>query len=585
MKRAIIILVILAVVGGGAGAYYMSHNGQQVSAQTAVISRGDIVDAVASTGTLQPVISVTVGSQVSANIAWLGADFNSIVKKGQVIAKLDPTLFESQVAQAKAQLEQSKASLENGKAQLVRDQASAKYQKLTYQRDLDLRKQQLISQDQLDQQKAASDQADAALELDKAQIQQQTANIQQATAQLNTSQTNLDHTVITSPIDGIVTQRSVDVGQTVQASMTAPQLFVIAEDLTRMQVSANIDESDVGRVTPGQDVTFRVDAFPGVDFHGTVAQIRLNPTVVNNVTTYATMISVPNNDLRLKPGMTTNLKIQVSQRSDVLRVPNTAIRFRPSVDVFAALNQAVPPEALGGGRGRRGGAGGGANATGRADNSGSTTPRNTPSSSVGASASAQEATRPNGGGATGGRGRGFGNDPDRQARFMERFKSMSKDEQQQFIERMKGRGQDTSAFEAVMTGKPAAKSANAKTSSGKAGAGSFVYTPRYGDPQNSEEIQELFKPLPPAASQGRVWLFVDKQLKPVNVRLGISDGTYTELVTGDVQDGTEVVTGMTGVGSTRAGAAAAGNPLLGQQQRGGGPGGFGGGFGGGGRGR
>src|SRR5215831_13742546 len=358
MKRAIIVLVIVAAVGGGAAAYYLSHNGQQVSAQTTAITRGDIVDAVASTGTLQPVISVTVGSQVSANIAWLGADFNSIVKKGQVIAKLDPTLFESQVAQAKAQLEQTKASLENAKAQQLRDQANANYQRLTYQRDLDLRKQQLISQDQLDQAKAAADQASAALELDKAQIQQQTANIQQATAQLNTSQTNLEHTIIESPIDGIVTQRTVDVGQTVQASMTAPQLFVIAEDLTKMQVSANLDESDVGRVRPGQDVLFRVDAYPGEEFHGTVAQIRLNPIIVNNVTTYATMISVPNNDLRLKPGMTPNLKIQVSRRSDALRVPNAAIRFRPSVDTFAALNQPVPPEAQGGGRGRRGGPGG-----------------------------------------------------------------------------------------------------------------------------------------------------------------------------------------------------------------------------------
>ena len=138
--------------------------------------------------------------------------------------------------------------------------------------------------------------------------------------------------------------------------MTAPQLFVIAEDLTQMQVSANIDESDVGRVTPGKDVTFRVDAFPGVDFHGTVAQIRLNPTVVNNVTTYATIVNVPNQDLRLKPGMTTNLKIQVTKRTDVLRVPNTALRFRPSLDAFAALNQPVPAEAqAGGGRGRRNG--------------------------------------------------------------------------------------------------------------------------------------------------------------------------------------------------------------------------------------
>ena len=459
MKRAIIILVIVAVVGVGAGAYYMSHNGQQVSAQVAPISRGDIVDAVASTGTLQPVISVTVGSQVSANIAWLGADFNSIVKKGQVIAKLDPTLFESQVAQAKAQLEQTKAALENAKAGQQRDQANVTYLKLTYQRDLDLRKQNLIPQDTLDQGKAAADQGAAGLELDKAQIQQQTANIQQATAQLNTAQTNLEHTIITSPIDGIVTQRSVDVGQTVQASTTAPQLFVIAEDLTRMQVSANIDESDVGRITPGQDVTFRVDAFPGVDFHGTVAQIRLNPAVVNNVTTYATIVSVPNNDLRLKPGMTTNLKIQVSLRSDVLRVPNTAIRFRPSLDVFAALNQPVPPEAAGGGRGRRSGPTGAvaANGTARSDDSGNSTPRNAPPASAGASASAQEAVRPNGGGggfAGGGAGRGrsgFGSDPDRQARFLERFTSMSKDEQQQFIERMKSRGQDTSAFEAVMT--------------------------------------------------------------------------------------------------------------------------------------
>jgi len=587
MKRAIIVLVLIAVVGAGAGAYYISHNGQQISVQTAMISRGDIVDAVASTGTLQPVISVTVGSQVSGNISWLGADFNSIVKKNQVIAKLDPTLFESQVAQAKAQLSQSKASLEQAKAQLVKDTANAGYLKVTYERNQDLRKQSLISQDQLDQSKAAADQGAAGLELDKSNIQQATANIEQATAQLNTSQTNLEHSIITSPIDGIVTQRSVDVGQTVQASMTAPQLFVIAEDLTQMQVSANIDESDVGRVTPGQDVTFRVDAFPGVDFHGTVAQIRLNPTVVNNVTTYATMISVPNNDLRLKPGMTTNLKIQVSRRPEALRIPNAAIRFRPSIDTFAALNQPVPPEALGGGRGRRGGAGGqgGARADASTAPSGSgTSPaaRQTPES-----ASAQTGTQANGGGfGRGGGGGGFANDPQRQARLMDRFKSMSPDEQKQFIARMKDRGADTSAFEQLIAGKPGAKSSTKKAASESAG---FVYRPRYGEAQTGEEIQELFKPLPATQSPGRVWMFVDHQLKPINLRLGITDGTFTELVNGDLQEGTELVTGVTGVGPSRAAAAATGNPLLGQQQqRGGGPGGFPGGFGGaggGGRGR
>src|SRR5580704_2960015 len=358
MKRALIVLFIIAAIGAGAGWYYMTHSGPQIAVATVPITRADVIDAVASTGTLQPVISVTVGSQVSGNIAWLGADFNSIVKKNQIIAKLDPTLFAAAVAQAKAQVAQSEANHSNTKAQLIKDQANLAYQTVTYKRDIELGKRNLITADQQDQAKAVVDQATASIELDKAAIEQSEAAVSQAKAQLNQSQTNLEHSIITSPIDGIVTQRSVDIGQTVQASMTAPTLFVIAEDLTQMQVSANIDESDVGRITPGQDVTFRVDAFAGVDFHGTVAQIRLNPTVVNNVTTYATMLNVPNQDLRLKPGMTANLKIQVTKRSDVLRIPNTALRFRPSLDAFAALNEPVPPEALGGGRGRRGGQGG-----------------------------------------------------------------------------------------------------------------------------------------------------------------------------------------------------------------------------------
>jgi HlyD family secretion protein len=584
MKRALVVVLVLAIVGGGAGWYYVQHNSQPVSVTTAPITRGDVIDAVASTGTLQPVISVTVGSQVSGNIAWLGADFNSIVRKNQVIAKLDPTLFDSQVAQAKAQVSQSQANLENAKAQLNRDQANVTYLKLTYERQVDLRKQSLISQDQLDQAKAAADQAAAVVELSKSSIQQAQASVEQAKAQLNTAQTNLEHSIITSPIDGIVTQRSVDVGQTVQASMTAPQLFVIAEDLTQMQVSANIDESDVGRVTPGQDVTFRVDAFPGVDFHGTVAQIRLNPTVVNNVTTYATIVSVPNKDLRLKPGMTTNLTIQVTRRSDVLRVPNTALRFRPSVDVFAALNQQVPPEALGGGgRGRRNGQGGqggpsqfgaGGGGAARGDNGAKATDDAPP-------ASAQRGPgAPNGAPAAGG-GRGgsdTGDNPERRARMMERFKSLSPDEQKQFIARMKDRGMDTSEFELLVAGKKAAgaaKSSAAKKDT-KAG-GTFVFQPRYGEAQSGETIESLFKPMPTSQSSGRVWVFADRQLKPKNVRLGTTDGTYTELVGGDLTDGSEVVTGVSGLTSARA-AANAGNPLLGQQQqRGGGPGGFGGG--------
>jgi HlyD family secretion protein len=603
MKRAIIVVLIIVAVGAGAGAYYMTHNSPAISVATASITRADVIDAVASTGTLQPVISVTVGSQVSGNIAWLGADFNSLVKKNQVIAKLDPTLFESQVAQAKAQVAQAQANLENAKAQLTKEQATVVYLKLTYDRSLDLSKKTLISQDQLDSAKAAYDQGAASLDLDKASIQQATASVEQAKAQLNTAQTNLEHSIISSPIDGIVTQRSVDVGQTVQASMTAPQLFVIAEDLTQMQVSANIDESDVGRVTPGQDVSFRVDAFPGIDFHGTVAQIRLNPAVVNNVTTYATIVSVPNKDLRLKPGMTTNLKLQVAKRTDVLRVPNTALRFRPSLDAFAALNQPVPPEAQSVGRGgRRGGPGGlgaGRNDTAvsppAAGPSASAQPgqRQTPSKPLGGSSGPSNsggrafggggAGGPAGPGLPGGRGGfGGGDNADRQARMMERFKALSPDEQQQFVVRMKDRGQDTTAFEKLLSGKGGAK----KSAAGAPETG-FVFQPRYGAAQSGETIDSLFKPLPTQQTQGRVWLFVDRQLKPVALRRGITDGTFTELVSGDLKEGTDVVTGITGVGSTRTNAAqAAGKPLLGQPQRGGGgPGGFGGGGGGGGRGR
>ena len=545
MKKAIAVLLLVAVAGGGAYAYYIKHNQTEVNVVTASVQSGDVVDAIASTGTLQAVISVTVGSQVSANIIWLGADFNSLVKKSQVIAKLDPTLFEAQVAQ-------STASLGNAKAQLGKDQVTMAYNKLTYQRDQDLRARGIITQDQLDAAKTAADQITAQVEVDKSQIEQ-------ATAQLNMAKTNLDHTIITSPIDGIVTQRSVDVGQTVQASMTAPQLFVIAEDLTKMQVQANIDESDVGRLHPGQDVTFRVDAYPGEDFHGTVGQIRLNPIVVNNVTTYATMVQVPNNDYRLKPGMTANLKVQVAKKSDVLRVPNAAIRFRPSPDVFAALNQPVPPEAQPG----RGGRGGGNRNAGNGPAGAGAAPAAASQSGAGPSPSGNggPSTGSGQGGRFGGGGGMRGGDP---AARMERFKSMSSDQQKQMVARMKDRGEDTTAWEKLMgeSGKP---------KPGSAQATEFVYKPRYGDPESAAQIDTLFSPPPERESSARVWLYVDHQLKPVNVRVGITDGTFSELRSGGLQEGMEVVTGVTGLGSTRATApGGSGNPLM--PQRGGPPG-------------
>src|SRR5262249_27730948 len=286
---------------------------------------------------------------------------------------------------------------------------------------------------------------------------------------------------------------------------------------------------------------------------GTVSQIRLQPVVVQNVTTYGTVIDVPNNQLKLKPGMTANVKVEISKRTDVLRVPNAALRFRPTNDVFASLNQEVPPEVQGGNRGGRGGrsAAQAAPAAASQGASGSSTPAPL------ASASGQNAE-----GRQGGEGRrGF--DP---ARMTERLKTMSPDEQQQFVARMKDRGQDTTAVEQVM--KEAMQRSDAKS-------GISALKPKYGTAASPQTIDALFAPLPSVETRGRAWLFMNHELKPVNLRLGISDGTNTELLGGELQQNMEVVTGVTGLGSTRTqpGQGSSGNPLM---PGGRGPSGFGG---------
>ena len=534
MKRAITVLAIIGVIGAGAGAYYIKNKNTDITVNTSPVTRGEIIDTVGATGTLQAVTTVQVGSQVSGNISWLGADFNSIVHKGQVIARLDPALFQAAVEQARANLAKSKADVEHNQVALVDAQQK-------YTRAKELAAKSLLPQSDLDAAKIAVDSAQAMLLSSQATVAQSQANLNQA-------QVSLDHTVITAPIDGIVIQRSVDVGQTVAASMQAPTLFVIAADLTKMQVNANIDEADVGRIRPDQAVTFHVDAYPTEDFQGTVAQIRLQPVVVQNVTTYGTIINVPNNDLKLKPGMTANLKVQIARRSDVLRVANAALRFRPTADVFAALNQPVPPEMQNaGGRSRNAGEGGrGQNAAGSGTNTGGR--------GLGATAGSQQ------------RGSTDGGDADRRAQMMDRFKSMSADEQQQFLGRMKSRGQDVSAFQSLM--KPAEKP--------KPAAKTPATAPKRGAPQSAETIDALFAPLPPVESRGRAWLYMNKQLKPVNLRLGITDGTNTELLSDELQPGMELVTGVV-LGSARTTTTGSGNPLM--PGRSGGPGGFGGGQG------
>jgi HlyD family secretion protein len=289
--------------------------------QTAEVTRGPITQAVTATGTLNPVVTVQVGSQVSGNIAKLFADFNSQVKAGQVVAQIDPAIFQATVTQAEGDLASAKAALELAKVTATRTQ--------------ELFARKTSSQADVDQAMATLHQAEA--------------NVKIKQGALDKAKADLDHCTITSPIDGVVISRSVDVGQTVAASLQAPVIFAIANDLTKMQIDANVAEADVGVVTIDQNVDFTVDAFLMQIFHGKVVQVRNAPITVQNVVTYDTVIGVSNPELKLKPGMTANVSIIIAHRDDVLQIKNAALRYRPPDATPVETKQSMP------GRGARGG--------------------------------------------------------------------------------------------------------------------------------------------------------------------------------------------------------------------------------------
>jgi len=415
------------LLGGGfmaaimlAGFYFWNNESSTPQYMTARIERGNLRNTVTATGTLQAVTTVQVGSQASGTISALYADFNSVVKKGQVVAQLDPSTAQAQVNQARANLEQARASLANARAAVVNSRAGvsdaqarslaarstvqnnqagvsgaeANVAVLKAQQDdaMSLLKQQesllkagviaqrdydvavtayktaearynqavaQLKQAKLTEQSASSagiaqsqagvEQAQAQVAQSQAQVQQAAAQVQQAQAALSVAEVNLSHTTITSPIDGVVVSRDVNVGQTVAASLSAPTLFTIANDLTQMQVIANIDQADIGLVEQAKSVRFSVDAFPGKDFEGKIEQMRLNPVNVQNVVTYNVVIDVNNPEQTLKPGMTANLTITIDERNNVLKVPNSALRFTPQ----DANTQRTGATGQGQGQGRR----------------------------------------------------------------------------------------------------------------------------------------------------------------------------------------------------------------------------------------
>ena len=317
MKRKVFLLIfaILLLAGTGYGFWRWGNGPKDVPYVTMPVQRANITQVVSSTGTLQAVVTVVVGSQVSGTIEKLFADFNTKVRAGQVVAQLNQDKF-------KAAVDQARANVLAAQSNLAKAEVSVADARRTLERNRELRKRELMAQSELDAAQTAYDAAVAQVEVNKAQTAQ-------AQAALNQSLVDLNNTVIRSPVDGIVISRNVDVGQTVAASLTAPTLFTIANDLSKMEVHTNVDEADVGNVTEKQEVNFTVDAFPARRFRGRVHQVRHAPTIVQNVVTYDAVVRIDNKELLLKPGMTANVQFLVSRQEDVLAIPNMAMRFKP----------------------------------------------------------------------------------------------------------------------------------------------------------------------------------------------------------------------------------------------------------------
>ena len=667
MKKLILFVVVLALAGGGFYYYKVTTGKPEPTILTQALSRGDVVETVGATGTLEAVETVDVGTQVSGVVQEVVVDFNSIVKKGQVIARLDPQLILTQIEQQSANVARAEADLD--RLHVARDDAK---QKLERAQQMSVK--QLIPKTELET-------AEVNVRSAEAQIKSSEASLTQARAQLNNQKVNLGYTTIVAPIDGIVISRNVDQGQTVASSMNAPTLYVIAADLTKMQVLANIDEADVGRMRPGQRVTFRVDAFPTDTFIGEVEQVRLQPAVVQNVVTYSTVIAVPNPDLKLKPGMTANVNIEIARRNNVLRIPNAATRFRPTPEMFQVLNQAVPPElergrggmGRGRGEGMRGGnqpggpggpdgpagaqpagaagtpAGGppaaaqanpptqrpqtSASANGGTPRQGRENPRFEGASgqdgggqaTSGAAGTGPRGERSGGGSAPGGEGFGRGGggrgfDPnmtpeERRKRFEERLAQMTPEERERAQARMReggggrgfgGGGNRDGANPGGSGGNREGRMAGNRDGGGGRGTapGGDYQSNRAranqgasgAEPAQSRTmasgattIDSLFAPIQVQETRGTAWHLENRQLKVLRLRLGVSDGSFTEVVNeNEVPANAEVVTSMTtGLEQRTTPQNQQNNPLMGPQR--GGPGGRGpgggGGGGGGGRGR
>jgi len=557
MKRVLSLVLVGIVVGAAVwGYFYAQSRGSAPKYRMARVERGPLTAAVSATGNLNAVTTVQVGSQVSGQIAALMVDFNSIVKKDQVIARIDPALFEAKVNQAKAdldsalanvgnqqaQVERARADVENARAVLAEARANTAKSRVTvvdskrdFDRKTELFRRDLIARSDLDSSQATHDSsaavldashakeqslaaaigsAEAQLRVAQAMLESARAQAKQKKAALDQSQIDLDHTTIRAPGDGVVVSRAVDVGQTVAASLQAPTLFTIAQDLTKMQVETSVDEADIGKIRSDAPVTFTVDAFPGRTFTGEVAQIRKAALVVQNVVTYTVVVAVSNADGKLLPGMTANVKLVVAEKPSVLKISNAALRFRPP---GADPGPTGPPS----GATARGGA-------------------------------------PAGGAPAGEGSEGRGRRPSLEEirdRLVKQL-GLTADQQAKLEPILQESRQEMMGLRELPEGERRARAQKIREAS-------RVKIRALLTPPQQAKYDEM-SPGPPAgggevATPGRVYV-LDAEGKPkaVSIVLGISDGGTTEVVRGDLKEGQEIVTGLAGGGK----APTTGGPRL-----------------------
>jgi HlyD family secretion protein len=539
MKRIVSVVVVAAIVGAGVWGYlYTQSGGNAPKYRTARVEQGPLTASVSATGNLNAVTTVQVGSQVSGQIKELHADFNTLVKKSQVIARIDPEIFEAKVGQARAdvasaeatvlnqeaQVQKAKADLENARAALAEARANtakAQVAVVEGQRDFDrkttLFTRELIAKSDLDSSQAAHDSARAQLDAAKAKELSVAAGIQSAAAQLRVveaqlqssraqvdqkraaqsqAQADLEHTTIRAPVNGVVISRAVDVGQTVAASLQAPTLFTIAEDLTKMQVEVSVDEADIGRIKLDDRASFTVDSFPGQTFTGTVTQIRKAALVVQNVVTYTVVVAVDNPGGRLLPGMTANVKVIVAEKPRVLKVPNAALRFRP------AGSDAGPAAAGPGADGAPGG-------------------------------------RPS---------------PEQIRARLVKGLGLSDEQQKKLDPILADSRQQTMALPGLPEQERQAQ-ARAIREAARARIRALL------TPEQRARYDEFAGGDAPGGTPGRVWVLDGDKLRPVALTLGISDGAATEVLRGELAEGQEIVVGALGPAGSRP-TPASGAPRL-----------------------